>query len=122
MKPNAQEKAALTGGSLNPMNISKKIDMNTIPKQSAIEKQIMCCVKKIGYDFETRTGFLQLPDTHCTDMNGAIQLFKAIDSQVQGIYAGDIYYGVLSGQWSAVTMRGHHTEIEAGLVADGSAK
>jgi len=121
MKPNAQEKAALTGGSLNPMNISKKIDMNTIPKQSAIEKQIKCGVKKIGYDFETRTGFLQLPDTHCTDMNGAIQLFKAIDSQVQGIYAGDVHYARIHSEWVAGLMRGHHTEIEAGLVADGSA-
>lgn len=119
---NAQEKAALAGGSLNTNVMTKEIDMNTIPKQSAIEKQVMCGVKKFAYDFESHTGFLELPDTHCTDMNGAIQLFKAIDPQVQGIHAGDIYYSALSGQWSAVTMRGHHTEIEAGLVADGAVK
>lgn len=61
---------------------------------------------KLVYDFTIRTGTLILPDLCCTDMSGAVRLFKAIDPNVQRIVtmSGDVvdtlYTRTLDG-WKA---------------------
>lgn len=46
---------------------------------------VMCRVQRLEYDFEARTGYLYLPPHNCVDMTGCIDLFTALDPDVQHI-------------------------------------
>lgn len=71
---------------------------------------LVCHVCRLAYNFVEKTGELWLPNGHCCDMSGCIELFQRIDEDVQKIttYSGDkpdtIYkYNVGdSGRWDAV--------------------
>ena len=63
-------------------------------------------VKRVGYDYERREGFFDLPECCCTHMPAAIEFFERIDPGVQAIYclAGDtpdIVYRKADGTWTA---------------------
>ena len=47
--------------------------------------ELMCRVRELRYDFERRRGYMRLPWGNCTDMSGAIALFKRIDPRVREI-------------------------------------
>jgi hypothetical protein len=47
---------------------------------------VQCDVRRLEYDFETRTGILHLGSGSCTDMSGCIKLFKGIDPEVLAIH------------------------------------
>ena len=64
-----------------------------------------CDVLRLTYDVPTRTGTLWLPETHCTDMTGAINFFKKIDPKVQvvEVFSGtdhDITYRGFGHRWA----------------------
>lgn len=44
-----------------------------------------CYAERLEYDFVNRAGALHMRDGSCTDMTGAIQLFQAIDANVEAI-------------------------------------
>ena len=44
-----------------------------------------CAVTAVRYDFEKSTGHVHMPIGNCTDMNGTIKFFKAIDPNVVNI-------------------------------------
>lgn len=46
---------------------------------------LMCRVRRLEYDFETRRGALFLPPCNCTDMGGCIALFRRVDRHVKRI-------------------------------------
>lgn len=47
------------------------------------DARLICGVRSLEYDFDERTGILRLPGLHCCDMQGAIDLFSAIDKEVR---------------------------------------
>ena len=51
----------------------------------AFNELTQCYVKRVVYDFDTRRGILMMEEDSCTDMNGAIKLFQAIDPNVKAI-------------------------------------
>jgi hypothetical protein len=64
-------------------------------------------VKSLSYEFDTRTGVLVMPEGCCTDMSGAIALFRGIDAEVTRIetYGGAVrdttYARGPRGKWDA---------------------
>lgn len=65
-----------------------------------------CRLRRVEYDFISRTGFLYFPDGHCCDMEGAIDLISEIDSKVETIrtFSGrkeDTMYKLIKGEWEA---------------------
>ena len=63
-------------------------------------------VCSLSYDFPTRTGTLTMPPDCCTDMGGAIELFRRIDPKVERVQtmAGlciDTVYFHHAGEWHA---------------------
>jgi hypothetical protein len=69
--------------------------------------KLSCTVNGIEYDFATRMGTLHMAEFNCCDMNGAIELFKRIDSSVKTIltFAGserDTMYEKRNGDWQAL--------------------
>ena len=89
--------------------------------ETKLEKLLMCETNAINYDLETRTGYIELPPMNCTDMSGAIALFKLIDPRVQRIFAGDMFYIRFGDEWAASESRNpydpgvHHVRIEHGF-------
>ena len=45
-------------------------------------RALQTSVLSLAYDFRSRTGTLYMPPDCCTDMSGAIALFKRIDPRV----------------------------------------
>jgi len=69
-----------------------------------------CFVHELRYDFNARVGHLMMEDESCTDMAGAIELFRRIDPGVREIatYAGghpDTGHVFRDGDWQAVDLR-----------------
>jgi len=48
-------------------------------------KEIMCHPLRVTYDFNTRSGVLEMAEGDCCDMAGCIALFSRIDPNVQHI-------------------------------------
>ncbi|HEV2136558.1 MAG TPA: hypothetical protein VGR47_20230 [Terracidiphilus sp.] len=71
------------------------------------QKQLQCSVRRIEYDFETRTGIVFMPDGNCVDMSGTLELFSAIDPNVCAVrtFAGSkldtCYKRITDNQWTA---------------------
>lgn len=70
--------------------------------------QLQTSVERLEYDFNTKIGRVFMPCDCCTDMRGAIKLFKAIDPEVLRIetWAGtdrDAFYSRPSreSEWRA---------------------
>jgi hypothetical protein len=81
----------------------------TVPK-FRFDHRLLCYVKRLTYEFNTRTGRLDMPEHNCCDMTGAIALFQAIDPKVRFIetFAGgvsDTSYRRQGDKWEAVDRR-----------------
>ncbi len=49
-------------------------------------EELQCFVDGLAYDFKTRTGFITIGKSNCTDMCGAIAIMTRIDPAVLKIY------------------------------------
>lgn len=49
-------------------------------------EDIQCCLVGMEYNARAHAGFLWLEPGNCTDMRGAIALFKAIDPDIHAIF------------------------------------
>ena len=47
------------------------------------DDRFQCRVRRLEYDFTTRTGLLVMNDHDCTDMSGCIKVFEGIDPEVK---------------------------------------
>jgi hypothetical protein len=78
--------------------------------------KLCCSVRSITYDFQTRTGRLDMPPITCCDMTGCINFFRAINPQVRRIetYAGGrrdtFYQRNEQNQWCAIDHHGRRFE------------
>ena len=82
----------------------------TRTKTSVHRPDLHTSVYRLAYDFATRTGTLFMPPDCCTDMSGALKLFKRIDPDVECIetMAGDYrdtVYRLQGGTWEAKVPR-----------------
>lgn len=67
------------------------------------EAKLMTRIKRLAYDIETRTGYL---DCGPNDMRGTIELFNAIDPEVREIISNDmVYRRCADGTWDALRFR-----------------
>ncbi len=71
-----------------------------------VHRGMMTRVQAIAYDFRTRVGKVYMPKGCCTDMSGAIAVFKQIDPKVTKIetIAGDVLdtvYRRTEKKWTA---------------------
>jgi len=69
---------------------------------------LQCRVNELRYDFQRRAGRLLLPQGSCTDMRGAIDIFRQIDPGVQAVFTYedgrlDTVYALAGGEWQALT-------------------
>jgi hypothetical protein len=75
--------------------------------QAIWNEQLQCEVDGVEYDFRKRAGIVRMPWGNCTDMDGCIRLFEAIDEDVrtiQTIEAGGLdtrYVRILKNKWHA---------------------
>lgn len=75
-------------------------------KKARHNVQLMCSVNSLVYDFPGHCGHIFFPDCHCCDMEGCINMFEAIDSDVSQIitFSGhkpDTIYFKKNGEWKA---------------------
>jgi len=75
-------------------------------KATEFHTKLKCGVLRLAYDFDSATGTLHVPDGHCCDMKGCIDLFKEIDPAVQAIdtFSGvkpDTRYRRVQEDWTA---------------------
>lgn len=66
-----------------------------------------CDVSNLAYDFETKTGTLNMPPMNCCDMSACIALFEKIDPGVKRIdtFSGknqDTSYVLQATGWKAL--------------------
>lgn len=47
---------------------------------------LQCKVRRVSYDFNARTGTLEMAPNNCCHMPGCIALFEGIDPKVKRIY------------------------------------
>lgn len=71
------------------------------------DERLKCGVVSLAYDFGSHTGQLHLPDGHCCDMTGCIDLFQEIDPEVTAIYTysggrADTAYRKSGTKWNAL--------------------
>ncbi|MBP2611424.1 hypothetical protein [Agrobacterium pusense] len=71
--------------------------------------KIMCDVESLKYDFETKRGVLEIADGHATDAGGTVEVFQAVDPDVEEILvlAGgrpDILYRPGADGWSGTPL------------------
>ncbi len=76
------------------------------PEGEVYRCDTQCHVERLHYDFAKRYGHLVMTEGDCTDMTGAIQLFQAIDANVEAIdtlsgEAPDTCYRKIDGKWQA---------------------
>ncbi|MCL4848100.1 MAG: hypothetical protein KJ066_16280 [Acidobacteria bacterium] len=74
--------------------------------EAAWRGDLGCFAARLTYDFGTKTGTLALAPDACTDMDGAIALFTAIDPAVQRIETftsgiRDTTYARRGNEWRA---------------------
>jgi hypothetical protein len=74
---------------------------------TSIEHRLSTSVDSLAYDVRTRTGTVTMPPECCTDMAGAVALFRGIDPHVRRIVtiAGgqhDTTYVKRGRAWDAV--------------------
>ena len=73
-----------------------------------IDERMQCPVERLMYDWMTKIGRVYLGVSGCSDMTGCLQVFSAIDADVQTIltFSDDapdtIYERDGTGQWQAV--------------------
>ena len=74
-----------------------------------------CYVHRIASNFDTRTSFIGMGEFSCTDMGGAIELFRAIDLDVEAVVTATskgmldtVYSRDAQGKWRANDGRGTH--------------
>jgi len=85
-------------------------------KNTCFLTELDCRVRNLAYDFESRTGRLDMPPVCCCDMSGCINLFRAIDPDVRRIetYSGGLrdtfYERNGEDQWRALTHDGRRFE------------
>ena len=75
-------------------------------KTTEFHPRLQCGVDRIEYDFRSAKGSLHLRAGDCCDMKGCIELFAAIDPEVQAIdtFSGeksDTRYWRQDGEWHA---------------------
>ena len=68
------------------------------------DKRFQCEVLRLSYDFGSRAGIAEFAEDNCSDMDGAIKVFSAIDPEVINIqtYSGekkDTLYRKIKGEW-----------------------
>ncbi len=66
--------------------------------------KLLCCVKKLKYNFEKKTGYIYIPEYDKIEMGACVDLFISIDEEVERIFtfAGDkenSAYFKCSGDW-----------------------
>ena len=69
-------------------------------------KQLMCSVTSLVYDFSGYCGYIFFPEYDCCDMGGCINMFEAIDPDISQIitFSGhkpDTIYCKKDGEWKA---------------------
>lgn len=76
------------------------------------DERLMCDVRELNYDFTSRTGTIMIGDGNCTDMQGCIGLFCAIDCEVlsiETIALGEherTVYVRINGEWESRRIQG----------------
>jgi hypothetical protein len=79
--------------------------------------RLMCYVKSLHYDWLTRIGTLTIHPDGCTDMTGAVGLFKSIDPSVLTIDVKcntPYRYQFVGGKWCYVDLTPQHRDEEGG--------
>jgi hypothetical protein len=61
-------------------------------KEGKFLPKLVTSVNRIEYDFDEKVGAVYMPESYCTDMHGAIEFFKKIDSRVRQVqtFSGDV--------------------------------
>jgi hypothetical protein len=92
----------------NPSKIdSSKIDSSDNMPNDIWYAKLVTYVNHITHDVRKHVGALYMPSGMCTDMSGAIDLFKRIDPKVRRIdtFSGDqpdaFYIKSANGTWKA---------------------
>jgi hypothetical protein len=75
-------------------------------RRSVINEELVCTARQLIYDVEEQRGFIYVAAGFCTDMSGAIWLFKRVDPHVREVIvvAGgevDTIYTKLGQKWRA---------------------
>jgi hypothetical protein len=78
-------------------------------RHSVINNELVCAARQLIYDVEERRGFIYVAAGFCTDMSGAIWLFKRVDPHVREVIvvAGgevDTIYTQLGQMWRAAVL------------------